>query len=198
MKTLILNFLCIAVCSTVYPQQKTYRQSIAVYQQNYVATHEVVKADDKKGFRFFQVNSTFCTTANFEKLSDSLTERMKTSGAIQKDFSRYGYLYFTIDGKALKLTLYQSIQLKSNPEYADYLFLPFTDLTSGEESYAGGRYIDLRLGDIVNNKVSLDFNKAYNPYCAYTTGYNCPIPPRENYLDIKVKAGEMNFAGQEH
>ncbi len=86
----------------------------------------------------------------------------------------------------------------NDPTYKNYLFLPFTDLTSGEESYGGGRYIDLETTDIFNNKVIIDFNKAYNPYCAYASGYNCPIPPRENDLPVAVKAGEMNFGKKVH
>ena len=82
----------------------------------------------------------------------------------------------------------------SSEKYKDYLFIPFTDKTSGIETYGGGRYIDLVLSDIVNKTCTIDFNKAYNPYCAYTAGYNCPIPPKENDLPVAIKAGELNFA----
>jgi uncharacterized protein len=88
--------------------------------------------------------------------------------------------------------------LMNRPEYADYLFVPFTDATTGNETYGSGRYIDLRLGDIKNNTVLLDFNKCYNPYCAYTSGYNCPIPPKENRLAVAVKAGEKVFPKHIH
>jgi len=81
----------------------------------------------------------------------------------------------------------------TSTDYADYLFIPFTDNTSGNESYGGGRYLDYKISDIKNNKLLLDFNKAYNPYCAYTTGYNCPIPPAENDLKVAIKAGEKAF-----
>jgi uncharacterized protein (DUF1684 family) len=92
--------------------------------------------------------------------------------------------------------VYQSEELMKLPDYADYLFLPFTDATSGEESYANGRYIDLRIKDIGNNQYTIDFNKAYNPYCAYVSGkYNCPIPPAENNLAVAIRAGEMKFEG---
>ncbi|MEI9956742.1 MAG: DUF1684 domain-containing protein [Ferruginibacter sp.] len=94
----------------------------------------------------------------------------------------------------MQLTVYQSKSLTKNDQYKDYLFIPFTDATSGDESYGSGRYIDILTTDIKNNTVTIDFNKAYNPYCAYTTGYNCPIPPRENYLIVAVKAGEKSFA----
>jgi len=81
-------------------------------------------------------------------------------------------------------------------EYKNYLFLPFTDATTGVETYESGRYIDLQTGDIKNNQVVIDFNKAYNPYCAYVSGvYNCPIPPRENHLPVAILAGEKRFAG---
>jgi uncharacterized protein (DUF1684 family) len=81
-------------------------------------------------------------------------------------------------------------------KYRNLLFLPFTDRTTGKESYDGGRYIDLDMSSIQNNEVVIDFNKAYNPYCAYVSGrYSCPIPPAENRLAVAVKAGEMRYGG---
>ena len=73
--------------------------------------------------------------------------------------------------------------------YETSLFLPFMDETNGETSYGGGRYLDLEISDIQSNDVWIDFNQAYNPYCAYSSYYNCPIPPANNYLDIEIKAG---------
>ena len=75
-----------------------------------------------------------------------------------------------------------------------YLFVPFTDATTGDESYGGGRYLEFYKQDIQNNTLQLDFNKTYNPYCVYATGFRCPIPPKENRLPVAIKAGEMNFA----
>jgi uncharacterized protein (DUF1684 family) len=82
------------------------------------------------------------------------------------------------------------------PEYKDYLFLPFTDDTNGTDTYAGGRYIDLTVKDFIGSSVVIDFNKAYNPYCAFSGGYSCPKPPDENHLQIPVQAGEKLFAGE--
>lgn len=76
----------------------------------------------------------------------------------------------------------------------DYLFIPFKDKTNGAATYGGGRYLELRMGEIIDNKVVIDFNKCYNPYCAYSEGFNCPIPPLENHLDIKIEVGEKMFA----
>jgi hypothetical protein len=107
---------------------------------------------------------------------------------------RVGTLTFTIHDTTLHLTVYKSLLLSSNSAYANYLFIPFTDITTGDETYGSGRYLDIELSDIKNNFVELDFNKAYNPYCAYSTNYNCPIPPKENNLSIAIKAGEKTFA----
>ena len=170
-----------------------YFKELKTYQQVYVDTHHVVKGDDKKLIRFFPVSKKYKVVADFTKNDDTSLLIMKTSGKIDKKFLRYGTLSFTIDKKRLRLTVYRSISLMSNPHYKDYLFIPFTDLTSGEESYGGGKYLDITIHDIQNNKLVLDFNKAYNPYCAYTTGYNCPIPPRENDLPVAIKAGEKDY-----
>lgn len=92
------------------------------------------------------------------------------------------------------MNLYQSQGLMGSNEYKNYLFLPFTDATTGVETYESGRYIDLLTTDIVNNTVTIDFNKAYNPYCAYVSDvYNCPIPPKENHLRVAIRAGEKMY-----
>ncbi len=76
-----------------------------------------------------------------------------------------------------------------------HLFLPFTDLTNGDQTYGGGRYIDLSRADVEKKEVWIDFNHAYNPWCAYSDGYNCPVPPRENALPVAILAGEMMYSG---
>lgn len=192
---LFLSLIFLALNS--FCQHKQYADSLKAYQKQYVKEHEVVKVGEKKYFRFFPVNEKYAINARFEEISDSTVEVMKTSGIKLKDYLRYGYLYFVIDQKPYKLTLYQSLALKNKEGFEDYLFLPFTDATSGEQCYGGGRYIDFKMADIVNNLLLLDFNKAYNPYCAYTTGYNCPIPPRENNLPVAINAGEKIF-GKKH
>jgi uncharacterized protein (DUF1684 family) len=87
------------------------------------------------------------------------------------------------------LNVYQSHTLREKEGYKDYLFLPFTDLTNGNETYGSGRYIDLRIPE--RETIIIDFNKAYNPYCAYNYGYACPIPPKENKLKVEIRAGVM-------
>jgi len=197
--TIIMKFLFTAICffiaANLFAQTgAAYINTIKTYQKKYVATHEVVKGKTRKLFRFFTADENFKIQCRFESATDTAVISMKTSGKTipQKDFKRYGKLLFTIHDTALQLTVYQSVQ--QNPLYKNYLFIPFTDVTTGDETYGSGRYIDIETTDIKNNTVTIDFNKAYNPYCAYSTGYNCPIPPRENYLVVAIKAGEKNFA----
>jgi uncharacterized protein (DUF1684 family) len=174
-------------------QTRNYGDSIKDFQETYVIKHEVVQGKDKKYFRFYPADEDYKVVARLTKLQDTIGFIMKTSGTKDKRFFRYASLQFILKGLPLQLTLYQSEQLMQDSTYKNYLFLPFTDNTSGGKSYGGGRYIDLDINDIENNAVVIDFNKAYNPYCAYTSGYNCPIPPRENNLDIAIKAGEQKF-----
>ena len=116
---------------------------------------------------------------------------MKTTTDRLPQYEAVGRLVFKVAGKKQRLTVFRNIDLARKPGYEDYLFVPFTDLTNGEETYGGGRYIDLRapLGKVVE----LDFNQAYNPYCAYGGKYSCPIPPLDNHLEVRIEAGVMAF-----
>ena len=192
MKKLFTGLFVLAI--TCAYCQDNYKDSMNSYQANYVQTHEVVTGTDKELFRFFPVDEKYRITAIFEKKNDSKWFSMETSGTIRKIFRIYGVLRLVINDTSVKLNLYQSQNLMNSDEYKDQLFLPFTDLTSGEVTYDAGRYIDLVIGDIIDNKVVIDFNKAYNPYCAYVSArYNCPIPPRENELPVAILAGEKIF-----
>ena len=120
---------------------------------------------------------------------------MPTSSGITKKFIKFGVLKFKLNGKGQSLNVFQidpEIRAKF-PEYADLLFVPFKDFTSGKETYGVGRYIDIKTPK--GKKVTLDFNLAYNPNCAYGNDkYSCPIPPKENFLRVEIKAGEKSFA----
>lgn len=188
-------FLLIATCfSLAASSQKTYEDSLRTYLQNYVQKHEVVEGLNKKNMQFYPVNKAYRVTGKFTPATSSVWISFKTSGNQNQVYRVYGTVSFQLASKTYKLNLYQSQDLLSNPQYKNYLFLPFTDSTSGIETYDGGRYLDFSITDIQNNQVVLDFNKAYNPYCAYVSGvYNCPIPPKENALAVAIKAGEQNF-----
>lgn len=140
---------------------------------------------------YFSPNESYRVVCKFKKsIGDEFD--MLTSKGEKKKFRRYGYLKFELMGKKFKLPIYQSIRLMSMEKYKDYIFIPFTDLTSGNETYGGGRYIETTIP--TGKTFILDFNYAFNPYCHYTTGYNCCIPPIENFLNIEIKAGEKKYS----
>lgn len=153
-----------------------------------------LKKEDLQFVRFYTADSTYRVTADVTPLIDEDPIVISTFTGTGGKYLRYVILKFMLKGKALELTVYRNTALANIPAYKDYLFLPFTDQTNGATTYGGGRYIDLREGDFKNGKLTLDFNKAYNPYCAFGAGYSCPKPPEENDLAISIEAGEKNFA----
>ena len=190
-----LLLVLIAFNHTILHAQKTYSDSLKDFQDNYVKTHGAVKQAERSDIHFFPIDKQYCVTARFEKIEEAPWFKMETSGKEKQIHRVYGILHFKLRDTTLKLEVYQSQKLMGTKEYADLLFVPFTDLTNGEESYENGRYIDLTLDDVKTGYYLLDFNKAYNPYCAYISNtYNCPIPPKANNLTVAVRAGEMKFA----
>ncbi len=143
------------------------------------------------GLDFYPISAQFAVKAHFRKSEKEKVFKMKTTGSRLPEYVKYGELHFTIDGKKLKLNVYQNVELIKKPGFEDYLFLPFSDLTCGKQSYIGGRYIDMKIPK--THMVLIDFNTAYNPYCAYSHNYSCPVVPLENDLDIEIKAGVKKF-----
>ena len=189
------TFLLVALFISFASFSQSYEDSVRIYLKNYVQKHEVVKGHNKEHMQFFEVTKAFRVVADFTPSTGTEWLTFKTSGPKNKVFKLYGTLSFKLNNKAFQLNIYQSQELTTNEQYKNYLFLPFTDSTTGNETYSSGRYIDLATTDIKNGKVVLDFNKAYNPYCAYVSGvYNCPIPPKENALAVAIRAGEKTFS----
>ena len=139
---------------------------------------------------YFAPNPKFNIQAKFVKEPGTPFD-MTTSSGKSKRFRVYGNLFFSIDSIDYVLPIYQNLKLMTNPLYRNYIFIPFTDLTNGEETYGGGRYIEATIP--TSNTFNLDFNYCFNPYCHYTTGYNCPIPPKESFLDLRIEAGEKVY-----
>ena len=192
---IFLLVVCFAFASLSFAQSKTYKDSVETYLRKYVKEHEVVTGKDKESISFFAVNENYRINCRFERTINSPWFRMESSGPIKNNYRVYGKIRFTINDTAVALNIYQSQDLMAMPKYRDHLFIPFTDATSGEETYESGRYIDLEIADIKNDNVLIDFNKAYNPYCAYVSGkFNCPIPPADNRLIVAIRAGEKAFA----
>jgi len=137
---------------------------------------------------FFPVDLSFRVQAKLMATAGTPFFGMKTTTSKMSTERIYGHLEFTLKGKRFSLPVYQSKDLMQMTEYADYLFFPFTDETNGKQTYGGGRYIDLRIPK-EGDDIIIDFNMAYNPYCAYSSRYSCPIVPEENQMNIEVSAG---------
>ena len=144
-----------------------------------------------KNLDFYPINEKFIITAQFIRTENEPVFKMKTSTDRLPEYVKYGELHFEMNNKNFQLNVYQNIDLSKLAGYEDYLFLPFSDLTCGKDSYIGGRYIDLRFPK--SDTVIIDFNTAYNPYCAYNHKYSCPIVPLENDLEIEILAGVKKF-----
>lgn len=149
-------------------------------------------AVDRKAFTHlerFAPDPTYCVIATFIPADTAMPFTMKTSTARLPTYKANGTLRFRLNGSERALTVYESVP--PHPGYENELFLPFTDLTNGEETYGAGRYLDLH--GPLGPEVVIDFNKAYNPYCAYSHRFSCPIPPKENHLPTAVRAGVLKF-----
>jgi len=168
-------------------------KKVRAEQQKERLTGKVIFA--REDLRYFDINEEYKVNAKFTPSSNEESFNIPTYSGQEKEFYKYGKINFTLKGKERALTIYRNLNTIKMTKYKDYLFLPFMDKTSGEITYGGGRYIDLKTSDIVDNMLVLDFNKAYNPYCAYGDGWNCPIPPVENHMEISIKAGEMAYSG---
>lgn len=196
MKYLIILFF---ISTAAYAQD--FSAGIAKHRENYKAAfindpNAPLKEKDIAHLHFFEADDTYQITAKVILLKDQKPFQMPTYDGTSKEFIRYAKVSFKLNGKDLELTLYRNIGLMANPIYRNSLFLPFTDESTGLTTYGGGRYIDLDTRQIEDNQITIDFNKAYNPYCAYSDGYRCPVPPEENDLPVSILAGEKNYTGE--
>jgi uncharacterized protein len=195
MKTPILIFLTIL---TFQIKAQTYWEGMAKHRQEYKDDflknpNSPLKQADLAFLDFYDIDSTFKVKSSFMRTTDKATFQMPTSDSKQKEYFKYGTLTFTLKGQIQQLNVYRSLALMKMLQYKNYLFVPFKDQTNGTETYGGGRYLDLKTTDIQADTLILDFNKAYNPYCAFSDGYSCPIPPQDNHLKIGIEAGEKIF-----
>ena len=197
--TLLFSFLFIIACNSKDKRpligETKYQQELNASYKD--ASKSPLKTKDLKNFKgldFFKIDSTFIVTAKLTKIVNAPTFEMATTTDRKPLYKEYGILNFTLNEKDFELTIYQSQDDLSDEKYKDYLFLPFTDNTSGEDSYGGGRYMDVLITDEKpDGTIKLNFNNTYNPYCAYNEKYSCPLTPRKNHLDFEIKAGVKIF-----
>ena len=136
-----------------------------------------------EGLKYFDANVGLELLLDFHPEEPTSVEIGTSDGQV-RTYYRAGKIKFEVDGEAAELTV---LRTPGHPGY----FLPFRDATSGNESYGAGRYLDLE--EPVDGKLHVDFNVAYNPYCAYSDSYSCALPPHENWLMVPIRAGEMTY-----
>lgn len=144
-----------------------------------------------RGLAYFPIDSKYRVRAKLVKDPNPQKIFLTTSKGVPREMIRVGFFEFEIDGTTQRLAAYKAIPQPGHPHEDESLFVPFRDATSGKKTYGAARYLDIpeQKGD----EYLLDFNLAYNPYCAYNDDYVCPFPPRENWLSIPIRAGEKNF-----
>ena len=187
--------LALMITSGSWAQTHDYQEESAAYRRQLSDTYKsgenkVLKGRQLKEFghlNFYEFDPAFVVEARFEALSNDEVIQVATSTDRMGRYTKYGYLHFELKGKPFKLLVLESPSLKDDPEYYNYLSVFFTDQTNGHGSYKMGRYMELR--SPLKEPVMLNFNNTYNPYCAYSERFSCPIPPKENHLEIKVTAG---------
>jgi uncharacterized protein (DUF1684 family) len=140
-----------------------------------------------QGLAYFPENPELVVVAALEEPENPGDVTLETSTGDSQTYRRAGVVHFTVDGEASQITLFQS-------NHDEQFFVPFRDATSGQDTYGSGRYLEVdpaRDGHVV-----VDFNYAYNPYCAYNAQWSCPLPPVENWLAVPIRAGEKDFTGR--
>lgn len=150
---------------------------------------------DFAGLNYYPASKDFIFEVEVEKFGDDepLIE-MDTSTGDLRPYRRYGRFTFQVNGQDAALTVY------SDPHGHDF-FLPFRDATSYHETYGAGRYMDNHRPALTQHSTTrfrVDFNYSYSPYCAYQSNYSCPLPPRENWLQVAIEAGEKDFPLSKH
>lgn len=191
----LLISLALISCATK-GNNDTYQDEILAFQRELNVSYldsatTPLRGKNFQQFRehpFFPINAAYRFKAKLVRLPNPAVIEFPTSSGVSKKYQEFAVATFQVEGQNHSLKLYQSLALMSDPAYKDYLFLPFRDATNGTETYGGGRYLDLKIP--AGDTIILDFNKTYQPYCAYNAyDYSCPIVPEENVLPLRIEAG---------
>ncbi|MCJ8288962.1 MAG: DUF1684 domain-containing protein [Crocinitomicaceae bacterium] len=198
MKNIICLIIITLFCSCAFSQSSeeeitTHRANHLVYlldtTSGWLSQEEV---DQFGGLDYFDFDESFQITAKFTK-DKGRRFKMPTSTDRLPVYRRYGYLDFSIGDSSCRLEVYQNMKNRRKKGNKNYLFIPFRDATTRNSTYGGGRFMDITITE--SDTILLDFNLAYNPYCAYTYNASCPIPPAANTLTVKISAGEKTPIG---
>ena len=181
-----------AACGSQPPDESNYIGAVASARDakdaGFRTAGSPVPAEAREKFLplvYFPVDPLYAVPAAFREDPPEARQRVEiqTSTHQTRQMERLGTLEFTLQGQALKLAAYREVG-----QSADHLFVPFTDLTTGKDTYQAGRFLDIDRS--ATGIYVVDFNRAYNPYCYYNPTYDCPYPPKENRLSVAIRAGE--------
>lgn len=200
-----MKYLCFSLvillfvsCDTSRGKRKVLGASdfqIAMNTEFKDATTSPLSKKDLKNFTtldFFPIQPKYRVNAVLTKTPDAPLFYFPTTTERTAVYEKYGTIIFHIDDQEFSLAIYKDTE--ANTAYKDNLFLPFLDASNGVSTYQGGRYVDVLVTDVTpEGTIEIDFNTAYNPYCAYSDKYSCPIPPKENYIAIEILAGVKDY-----
>jgi hypothetical protein len=136
---------------------------------------------------FYDINPLYRVKARLIPIENKKVREVPLTDGSKEKYIEHSYAEFELGGQTNKLLLLQSVKETDMRNF----FLAFADETSGKETYGGGRFLNVRQDG--KNSITIDFNLAYNPYCAYNPDYACPLPPKENLMTIAIEAGEKNY-----
>lgn len=163
---------------TIKKQRETFLKNLMNENDSPIASIK-----DFSGIKYFEADKHFIVDADFKAESAGQGMILMTDST-QTEIKKAGTATFSLDGKMFTVNVYDE---------DEYLLFPFRDLTSGKETYGGGRFINIPKDKLKGDKLEIDFNNAHNFYCAYNESFICPIPPKENLINTEIKAGEKKY-----
>jgi hypothetical protein len=169
-------------------RNKARREKNLSFRQSETSPLPPVQKAQFDSLKYYPADAAFVIDARIIRNENPDTTLMQMSDNRAEKYLKWGTAQFQLNKQAQQLELYLKADGKDST-----LFVPFTDLTNGRETYGGGRYLDAPLPKLNEAELKLDFNAAYNPYCAYNNDYSCPVPPAENRLQVAIRAGEKSF-----
>lgn len=199
----IITVAVFALLATIVYYSFIAGDSSAAYREKILKDRaekdQFMKSDDGSPFvmdsvtfhplKYFEPDPQYRMVANLTPITEKKVVVLPTSDGLEKKYLPYGYAEFNLGGESCKLLI---LEVMDAGPYRGTLFLAFADATSANETYGAGRYLDVKKTPGAAT-ITLDFNEAYNPYCAYADSFSCPFPPKENILKLAIRAGEKSF-----
>lgn len=199
-KKIILPLVAVLIIVFVYLSQsggesvedykekiETVRSEKEEYMKTSIESPFKNSSEPFTGLNYFPANLDYKVKAKIEQIETKSYLNLTTSSGRSEKYLKYAYAKFELKGQEMKLLLLK----KANGSKKEPIFTAFADDTSGKSTYGAGRYLDLSFKNAT--RIDLDFNLAYNPYCAYNDSFSCPFPPSENILPVSIEAGEKPY-----